>query len=112
MSQRFFEGALHAAAYAKFRLTPPKNLGLVITNYLKEKVYIHSLNSFYTWNLFHTLLFQYQGPTSLAVDVGCGNGQSSSLLSSIFTKVLATDISPAQVEVAKKMSHPANIEFL
>lgn len=38
MSQRFFEGALHAAAYAKFRPVPPSNLGPLIVNYLKEKV--------------------------------------------------------------------------
>lgn len=61
---------------------------------------------------FYFIYLQYEGPLNLAVDVGCGNGQSSSLFASAFQKVLATDISPAQVEVAKTKNHPKNIEFL
>ncbi len=54
---------------------------------------------------------QYQGELELCCDVGCGNGQCSALFSTFFKKVLATDISAAQVEMAKKMNHPMNVEF-
>jgi len=48
----------------------------------------------------------------LCVDVGCGNGQASSLLAAHFTRVVATDISESQIEVAKSADHPANVEFV
>lgn len=57
------------------------------------------------------VLYQYEGELELCLDVGCGNGQCSALFSTSFRKVLATDISPAQVEVAKTMNHPPNVEF-
>ncbi|XP_046456933.1 putative methyltransferase DDB_G0268948 [Daphnia pulex] len=91
MSQRYFESVTHANVYAKFRPCPPKQLGNRIINYLKEK---------------------YEGELSLCLDAGCGNGQSSNLFSSDFKKVIATDVSSAQVTVAKTMNHPSNIEFL
>lgn len=55
---------------------------------------------------------KYQGELDLCLDVGCGNGQCSALFATQFRKVLATDISSAQVEVAKTLlNHPKNIEF-
>lgn len=54
---------------------------------------------------------QYQGHLSFCVDLGCGNGQCSSPLAEYFDRVLATDISNAQIQVAKSLNHPANIEF-
>ena len=57
-------------------------------------------------------VLQYEGELSLCLDAGCGNGQSSNLFSSDFQKVIATDVSPAQVTVAKTMNHPSNIEFM
>lgn len=62
--------------------------------------------------LSFTLFKQYHGGLDLCLDVGCGNGQSSSIFSNNFTKVIATDVSSAQVNVAKTMNHPSNIEFL
>ena len=57
-------------------------------------------------------ILQYEGELSLCLDAGCGNGQSSNLFSSDFQKVIATDVSSAQINVAQTMSHPTNIEFL
>jgi len=45
------------------------------------------------------------------LDVGCGNGQSATLFSDHFKKVIATDISEAQIVTAKGLHHPANIHF-
>ncbi len=114
MSQRFFEGALHAVAYAKFRPTPPKQLGPLIINYLREKVIWNCCKNDNIYIIYINVVcfLQYQGPLNLTVDVGCGNGQSSTLLSTDFQKVLATDISQAQVDVAKTLNHPSNIQFL
>ena len=36
----------------------------------------------------------------MALDVGCGSGQGSVLLAKHFASVVATDISPAQIEMA------------
>lgn len=48
----------------------------------------------------------------LAVDVGCGSGQSTHVLASRFEKVVGTDISKAQIEAAKQAAHPPNISYL
>ncbi|XP_061461032.1 putative methyltransferase DDB_G0268948 isoform X2 [Rhineura floridana] len=48
----------------------------------------------------------------LAVDVGCGTGQSSHLLAKHFEKVVGTDISKAQIEEAKQATHPPNVSYL
>ncbi|XP_032789405.2 putative methyltransferase DDB_G0268948 [Daphnia magna] len=90
MSQRFFEQVQHAALYAKARPNAPPQLAERIINFLREK---------------------FQGELELCLDVGCGNGQCSGIFASSFRKVLATDISPAQIEVAKTLEYPQNIEF-
>lgn len=54
---------------------------------------------------------KYPGDLSLCLDVGCGSGQCSLLLSPHFEKVLATDISCSQIDVAKSQNLPSNIEF-
>ena len=56
-------------------------------------------------------VLQYDGELLLGLDVGCGNGQCSALLSPHFKQILATDISSAQIEVAKTLNHPSNVEF-
>jgi 2-polyprenyl-3-methyl-5-hydroxy-6-metoxy-1,4-benzoquinol methylase len=58
-----------------------------------------------------TCVLQYPGDLELCLDVGCGNGQCSGLFSSSFRKVLATDISPSQIEVAKTLNYPTNVDF-
>ena len=114
MSQRYFEAVSHAAVYAKFRPIPPKQLGERILEYLKEKVlctYIYILVCFLCNSFIDNIFVQYQGPLNLALDVGCGNGQSATLFSDHFEKVLATDISEAQIVTAQGLNHPANIHF-
>ena len=46
----------------------------------------------------------------LAVDVGCGTGQSTRILSPFFRRVLGLDVSQAQIENARKESVD-NVEF-
>lgn len=47
----------------------------------------------------------------LAVDVGCGSGQSTQMLAKWFEKVIGTDISEAQIEEAKRAAHASNISY-
>ncbi|XP_046637235.1 putative methyltransferase DDB_G0268948 [Daphnia pulicaria] len=90
-SQRGYESSVLASRYIDFRPKPPARLADRIVEFLKEK---------------------YTGDLSVCVDAGCGSGQCSLLLSSHFQKVLATDISASQIEVAKSRNHPSNIEFV
>ena len=57
-------------------------------------------------------LFAYlaaSAPTrSLAIDIGCGNGQASVMLAQHFSQVLATDASAAQIEQAQPC---ANVHY-
>ncbi|XP_044286330.1 putative methyltransferase DDB_G0268948 [Varanus komodoensis] len=90
MASRLFEGRAHAAFYQKYRFSPPENLRGAVFAYLGGK-----LKSF-----------------DLAVDVGCGSGQSSCLLAQRFEVVVGTDISAAQIEEAKRAAHPANVSYV
>lgn len=47
----------------------------------------------------------------LAADVGCGSGQGTHFLAKHFEKVVATDISQAQIEEATRAPHPPNISY-
>nr|XP_045612915.1 putative methyltransferase DDB_G0268948 isoform X3 [Procambarus clarkii] len=90
MASRFFEGAAHAAAYAKFRPQPPTSLVDQIMGFLKEK---------------------YEGPVMAAADVGCGSGQSTQILAPHFASVTGLDISEAQTSEAIKLNSRANVFF-
>jgi ubiquinone/menaquinone biosynthesis C-methylase UbiE len=47
-----------------------------------------------------------------ALDIGCGTGEFSRLLSKRFEEVIATDLSPNMIEVAKQRSRQfSNIDF-
>ena len=48
---------------------------------------------------------------NLCIDVGCGNGQCSDLFSADFERIVATDVSQAQIEAAQLLAHPPNVEF-
>ena len=61
--------------------------------------------------MFLKIVLQYEGSLSLALDAGCGSGQCTDLLAPHFEKILATDISAAQIEAAKALPHPSNISF-
>ncbi|XP_056390457.1 putative methyltransferase DDB_G0268948 isoform X2 [Hyla sarda] len=57
------------------------------------------------------VIMKLNKPYKLAVDVGCGTGQSTRILAPHFEKVLGTDISEAQIEEAKKANTFQNITF-
>ncbi|XP_069052350.1 putative methyltransferase DDB_G0268948 [Lepisosteus oculatus] len=90
MAHRLFEGKEHASAYRKYRISLSEELVNCILTFLHEK----------------------KGkPFVLAVDVGCGSGQSTASLAPHFQEVVGTDISPAQLEEARGQSHPPNVSF-
>lgn len=51
------------------------------------------------------------GKFSLAVDVGCGSGQSADGLASNFNRVLGVDISESQIEQAVATNTCSNVEY-
>lgn len=80
MAIRLFEGASHAASYAAFRPTYPPSVIQTISKFIKD---------------------QSGSGFGSAVDVGCGSGQSTFFLASLFDKVLGVDISEAQIQNAR-----------
>ncbi|XP_007486209.1 putative methyltransferase DDB_G0268948 [Monodelphis domestica] len=90
MSAHLFEGKDHAAIYRKHRFPPPDELLSIIFSFLEEK----------------------KGkPYDLAVDVGCGSGQSTQVLGPHFARVLGTDISEAQIQQAQQAQNQANVSY-
>ncbi|KAI1885300.1 hypothetical protein AGOR_G00218730 [Albula goreensis] len=90
MACRLFEEKEHAAAYQRYRVSPPDTLIERVLAFLEEKK---------------------EKPFNLAVDVGCGSGQGTVLLAPHFHHVVGTDISPAQLEVAKIHGNAPNISY-
>ncbi|CAN2391363.1 methyltransferase DDB_G0268948-like [Pristimantis euphronides] len=90
MAVQLFEGKEQASCYQKYRFTPAQEIQDMIFTYLHERV---------------------NEPYELAVDVGCGTGQSTQILVPHFKKVLGTDISEAQIEEAKKACNHKSIAF-
>ncbi|OWF42930.1 Methyltransferase [Mizuhopecten yessoensis] len=76
-----FEGAGHAKLYAKYRPSYPKELYENIQKYCQQSV-------------ANTL--------DLAIDVGCGNGQSTFPLVNMCKHVIGVDISREQISEAKR----------
>ncbi|XP_073318220.1 putative methyltransferase DDB_G0268948 [Pagrus major] len=89
MALRLYEGKAHAAGYLKNRVIPHEVISRMI-NYMKKK----APNEF-----------------DLAVDVGCGSGQVTIPLAAYFTKVVGTDNSAAQLEMALINSNPPNVSY-
>ncbi|OWF55946.1 putative methyltransferase DDB_G0268948 [Mizuhopecten yessoensis] len=85
---RLFEGKDHAQLYAKYRPSYPKEL------YDKIKDYCQQSDA--------TKL-------DVAIDVGCGSGQSTLPLTNICKHVIGIDISRAQIAEAKKVA--SDIDF-
>ena len=54
---------------------------------------------------------QVSEPYHLAVDVGCGSGQSTRPLAPYFKKVIGVDVSEAQIAKARCADNPPNVEF-
>ncbi|HHP7232083.1 MAG TPA: class I SAM-dependent methyltransferase, partial [Xenococcaceae cyanobacterium] len=64
-------------------------------------------------NHYHSfLLKQLPIKGNIVLDIGCGTGEFSRLLAQRFNKVIALDLSPKMIEVAKQRSqHFDNINF-
>ncbi|KAI4898318.1 hypothetical protein NFI96_028565, partial [Prochilodus magdalenae] len=90
MAHRLFEEKDHASIYQKYRLTPPDNVKELVLQYLDKK----------------------KGPPhELAVDLGCGTGQNTRLLSPHFQKMVGIDVSENQLEVARAVPGSTNITY-
>lgn len=89
MAVRAFDGKDHAAAYWQFRILPQELISKIMSSMDKR-----------TPKRFN-----------LAVDVGCGSGQGTNLLAPHFTRVVGTDISPAQLEMASANRSPPNVSY-
>lgn len=103
MANRFFEGAAHAAAYAKFRPHPPLSLVERIVSFAKESIFMNK-------NGITKRLTQAE-PLKAAADVGCGSGQSTELLSPYVKEVTGLDVSEAQVMEARKLNKYPNVSY-
>ena len=89
-----FSNKILSAAYAKFRPVYPKEVMTIIKEYMEG-----------TGN----------PGFNFAVDVACGSGQSTFLLSDSYQRVTGVDISNTQIEQAllkKESSNCCNVEFL
>ena len=90
---RLFEQASHATAYSKFRPIYPKVLLEIISSYISRN----------------------GGEKDMAVDVGCGSGQSTFYLLDCFKQCIGVDISKAQIDEAQKKCEEIgtkNVHFL
>jgi len=63
---------------------------------------------------YHSWLLQYvPRPCRLALDVGCGSGAFTRLLARVAERVVAIDVSPAMISLARERSRDArNIEYI
>lgn len=91
-ARALFAGSSHAHLYSKFRPVIPSVVVDRIVDYLRREL-------------------QPDGPFRLAVDVGCGSGQSTNAFARFFGHVIGVDVSEAQIEEAvKKETHP-NVQY-
>ncbi|KAG8184001.1 hypothetical protein JTE90_029141 [Oedothorax gibbosus] len=90
MSSALFAAKSHAQLYAKFRPFPPDLLVKSIITYLSKKV---------------------PAPFKNAVDIGCGSGQSSFVLSPYFESITGFDVSEAQIKYAQEQHSAPNITY-
>ncbi|XP_055949605.1 putative methyltransferase DDB_G0268948 [Argiope bruennichi] len=79
-----------ANVYSSYRKDTPVELIEKIIDFLKEKV---------------------PEPLETAVDVGCGNGQSTVILAPYFKQVHGSDVSEAQIEQAKANRSLPNVTY-
>ncbi|CAF1115331.1 unnamed protein product [Adineta steineri] len=91
MSKRFFETAAHSDFYSQCRPTYPVEMMNKIINYLSLK---------YTIN-----------DNDLAIDIGCGTGQSTVLLAPYFQRIIGYDVSEQQINKANETNTHSNINY-
>jgi len=89
-NKQVFEGDKYAEDYRKGRPKHPESLINEILNFLRLK---------------------YKGELDLAVDVGCGPGESTVILQPHFHKILGLDYSQSMIENAEKHNSFSNIEY-
>nr|XP_057907853.1 putative methyltransferase DDB_G0268948 [Doryrhamphus excisus] len=89
MAFRMYEGKDHVKAYLHYRVTPQEMINRIM-DFMKPKA---------------------QQKFNLAVDVGCGNGKGTILLAPFFDQVLGTDVSHAQLELARANSLCSNVNY-
>ncbi|RWS21793.1 putative methyltransferase-like protein [Leptotrombidium deliense] len=94
MSHRYFENRNQAYFYSKARHVPSSELILQIIAYFREK---SQVNENEKWNL--------------AVDVGAGTGQCTSLLQPYFDDVYGFDISEEQINQAIGHNNFSNVHY-
>lgn len=87
--------AKHASFYAKSRPRPSKELITSVVDYLSEKLKPGNGNK---WNL--------------CLDVGCGSGQCTRLLSPYFDSVIGTDLHETQISEARNGNDLNNVSFM
>ena len=90
MASKLFQSKDIADAYANFRPNYPEDLTHIILDYVRAGSGINA-------------------DLDLAVDIGCGSGQSTITLKGYFNQVLGIDVSAAQIERAPK--HTDNVRF-
>ena len=90
MSVKLFEGEEHAKIYSQSRPGYPKELIERIIDFVRVTEYDSS---------------------SLAIDVGCGNGQVTHLFSPYFDRIYGFDVSENQIKEARRMSKNEKVSF-
>ena len=58
------------------------------------------------------LLSKINTTQGVALDIGCGTGEFTKKLSSLFSKVIGIDVSPKMIDEAKKRNNPSNVDFI
>lgn len=88
MNENLFKGSDHSSLYKRFRPSPPSQL----TSYLNG-------------------LIKTSSPPKCAIDVGCGSGQCTELLSPLFGNVIGFDVSGTQIKEATTNNKLENVKY-
>ena len=91
LSDTVFSTKDHAKLYSRFRNSMPQSVLDYILEHLKQGIDQEQ------WNI--------------AVDVGCGGGQSTHPLAEHFKQVYGFDVSEAQIKEAIDCDYPTNIHY-
>jgi len=109
-NQDVFSGDNYAENYRKGRPLHPKSLGDAILKFLRMKV--RKIEVISVVRVFVLMLEQFLGDLDLAVDVGCGPGESVEILQPHFDKILGLDNSQSMIDNANKNNSYSNVEYL
>ena len=90
-SDTVFANPDHASLYTKFRPSLPQNVLDYVLDFLKQRIDSNK------WQI--------------AIDIGCGGGQSTQILAKHFRNVYGFDVSQAQIKEAVESDHPSNVHF-